>query len=183
MRFSLLFEFVLLVCLLVPTGSARAQDAASAKTFLQSMYARYSRNSPGVEVAGPHAARFLHTSLIALIRKDARAVGPGEVGVLDSDPLCACQDWDGIFDLRIDMRQAKADHAEALVSFSVFKNAKPQHRSSLVITLATEKGAWRVWNVVDRSDPKFNFDLRRELQKEISSLRTTKHGGAATGPQ
>lgn len=115
MRSSLLFKFCLFACVLAPACSA--QDAAAAKTFLQSIYARYTKNSRGVEIAGPGARRFLHSSLIALIREDARAVGPGEVGVLDSDPLCGCQDWDGIFDLRIDMRQVKADHAEALVRF------------------------------------------------------------------
>jgi len=143
----------------------RAQDAASAKTFLASVYARYSKNGPGVEIAGPRARRYLHSSLVALIRKDAEAVEG--VGVLDGDPLCGCQDWDGIYDLKIDVHEPKAGKAEASVTFALFEPAKAEDRRSLMITLAQENGAWRVWNVVDRSDAKAQFDLRRELGNEI----------------
>lgn len=167
MRCSLLLKFGLLACVVVPVSAARAQDAASAKTFLQSVYTRYSKNGPGVEIAGPRAGRYLHSSLIGLLRQDARAVGPGEVGVLDGDPLCSCQDWDGIYDLKIDVHDPKDGRAEALVSFALFKDAKPQDRRSLMIALAQERGVWRVWNVVDRTDAKAVFDLRRELEKEI----------------
>ena len=176
MRPSLLCRFSLLAFLIVPARSAQAQDAASAKVFLQSIYAQYQKNGPGVEVAGPHASRYLHSSLIALLRADARAVGPGEVGVLDGDPLCGCQDWDGIFGLKIDVHGPKAGKAEALVSFAVFKDAKPQDVRSLLITLAQEKGAWRVYDVVDRSDPKAVFDLREALDKEIRELSKSKRG-------
>lgn len=164
MRSSLLLS-ALLACLLVPASSA--QSTASAKTFLQSIYARYSKGGPGVDAGGPRAARYLHSSLITLLREDARAVGPGEVGVLDGDPLCGCQDWDGIFDLKIDVQEPRENRAEAMVSFALFKDAKPQDVRSLAITLASEKGAWRVWNVVDRSDPNAEFDLRAALKKEI----------------
>lgn len=171
MRSSLLLKSALFACVILPACSTRAQDAASAKTFLQSIYSRYYKKGPGVEIAGPQARQYLHSSLIALLREDSRAVGPGEVGVLDGDPLCSCQDWDGIFNLKIDVREPKAGRVEASVSFALFKDAKPQERRSLVITLQLEKGAWRVWNVVDRSDGKAAFDLRRELENEIASIR------------
>ena len=98
------------------------------------------------------------------------------MGVLDGDPLCGCQDWDGIFGLKIDVHEPKAGKAEALVSFAVFKDAKPQDVRSLLITLAQEKGAWRVYNVVDRSDTKAVFDLRDALEKEIRELSKSKRG-------
>jgi hypothetical protein len=94
MRRFLAYGCAVLACVMVASLSAQAQDEGSAETFLQSVYARYSRNGPGLEIAGPHADRYLHSSLIALIREDARAVEG--VGVLDGDPICGCQDWDGI---------------------------------------------------------------------------------------
>jgi hypothetical protein len=174
MRSSLLYRFSLLAFLIVPACSAQAQDAASAKTFLQSIYALYHKGGSGIDVTGPRAGLYLHSSLIALLRDDARAVGPGEVGVLDGDPLCGCQDWDGIFALKIDVHEPKAGKAEALVSFALFKDAKPQDVRSLLITLAVEKGAWRVWNVMDRSDAKAEFDLREALEKEIRGISKSK---------
>ena len=171
MRRFLLSKLTLLACVIVLGGSAHAQNAASAKTFLQSVYALYYKNGPGVEIAGTHARRYLHSSLIALLREDARVVGPDEVGVLDGDPLCSCQDWDGIYNLKIDVHDPKAGKIEASVSFALFKDTKPQDVRSLVITLAQEKGAWRVYNVVDRSDPKVTFDLRKALEDEIRQFR------------
>lgn len=179
MRCSLLLKSALLACVVVPVSAAHAQDAAAAKAFLQSIYEHYSEFSK-VEETGPRGGRYLHSSLIALFREDLRAVGPNDVGVLDGDPFCGCQDMDGIYDLKIEVHEPNAGKAVASLSFAVFKDAKPQDRRSLVITLAQEKGAWRVWNVVDRSDAKFVFDLRRELEKEIASVRAKKHGGAAT---
>jgi len=137
------------------------------------MYARYTKDGPGVEIAGSRANRYLHSSLIALIREDAKAVDG--VGVLDGDPLCGCQDWDGIYNLKIDMHESKAGRTEALVSFAVFKDVKPQDIRSLRITLAREKGAWRVFNVVDLSDPKAPFDLRKALEKEIGAAHRRHH--------
>ena len=55
MRSSLLCRFSLLALLIVPACSAQAQDAASAKTFLQSIYARYQKN--GRESRSPDLAR------------------------------------------------------------------------------------------------------------------------------
>jgi hypothetical protein len=38
------------------------------------------------------------------------------------------------------------------------------------MSLVTEHGSWRIWNVVDRSDPAIVIDLRAELAKDIRSL-------------
>jgi hypothetical protein len=174
MRSSILSRFALLACVIVPACHGSAQDAPSAKSFLRSVYARYYRNGPGVEIAGSRANRYLHSSLIALTREDAKAVDG--LGVLDGDPLCSCQDWDGIFDLKIDVHELKAGRAEASVSFALFKDAKPQDRRSLEITLAQEKGARRVFNVVDQSDPTAPFDLRKALEQEILGISKSKRG-------
>ena len=171
MRSSLLCKFALLACVIVPVRPGRAQDAASAKAFLQSIYSRYHKGGSGIDVSGPRAGRYLHSSLLALLREDRR-LASGEVGVLDGDPLCGCQDWDGIFNLKIEVREPQADKAEAKVSFSLFRDAKREDLRSLAITLAQEKGAWRVWNVVDHSNAPAVFDLRKELEKEIRDHST-----------
>ena len=176
MRSTRLSKFALLGCVIAPACLGSAQDAASAKSFLQSVYARYPKGGPGVDFTRPRAGRYVHSSLIALLREDARAVGPGEVGVLDGDPLCSCQDWDGIYNLKIDVNEDDAGRAEASVSFALFNPAKQQDRRSLEITLAQEKGAWRVFNVVDRSDPKAPFDLRKAMEEEIRGISKSKRG-------
>jgi hypothetical protein len=66
-----------------------------------------------------------------------------------------------------------ANRALAGVSFAL---SAPKSRTrddfrKLEITLVPERGQWRIYNIVDESDPKAPFDLRRELEKDIASLR------------
>ncbi len=99
-----------------------AQDVDSARRFLESTYRLYDHNGAGVEMGGPYADRFYHSSLIALLQEDEKVMGGG-VGVLDGDPICGCQDWDGIFDLKMKIRPINSDRVEAAVSFALLKQA------------------------------------------------------------
>ena len=86
---------------------------------------------------------------------------------MDGDPVCGCQDWDGIFNLDIDIRLLNRDRADAAVSFSLFEPPSLPDKRSLVVTLVRERGQWRIYDILDRSDPKALFALRKALQKEI----------------
>lgn len=165
----------LLIALAMPT---RAQDAATAKQFLASIYRHYDRHGKGIDFSGPRAHDYFDASLIALLDADAKAVGPGEVGVLDGDPICSCQDWDGIHDLKIAVEAQQDGRAKAAVSFALFapKAGTDQDARSLEIALLAQKGQWRIDNIVDRSEAKAPFDLRAELRKEIERARRTPSG-------
>jgi hypothetical protein len=155
---------------------ARSQDAASAKQFVESLYAPYANHGPGLDLSGSKALRYLDVSLKALIDADAKTVGPDEVGVLDGDPICSCQDWDGIWDLKIAIQMPSAGHARAAISFALFApeaGANRDHRS-LEMMLVWERGGWRIDNIVDQSEPGHPFDLRAELDKEIRELQRAK---------
>ena len=107
-----------------------------------------------------------------------RAVGPNEVGVLDGNPICSCQDWDGIWDLKINVQMEPDGRAKAAVSFALFapKAGSDQDHRSLEMTLMPQGGQWRIWDILDKSDLKAPFDLRAELEKEI---RTAKRDSKA----
>ncbi len=152
---------------------ACGQDADSAKPFLASVYRHYANHGKGIDFTGPKARGVFDSSLIALLHADQKAVGPNEVGVLDGDPICSCQDWDGIWDLKITVELERDGRAKAAVSFALFApraGGDPNHRS-LEMTLAPQGAQWRIWDILDKSDPKAPFDLRAELEKEI---RTSK---------
>jgi hypothetical protein len=167
-RARLLFSFALLIAFAAPPVPAAAQDAASAKTFLQSAYAFYGKNGKG----NPLTSRYLHSSLSALMDADIK-LNDGGVGVLDGDPVCGCQDWDGIWDLKIDVQVETPNRAVANVSFAL-NPPKTRNKDSLrklKYTLVPERGQWRIYNIVDESDPKAPFDLRKALELETASLR------------
>jgi hypothetical protein len=79
------------------------------------------------------------------------------------------------FGLKIHVRESELGRAEAFVSLALFENAKPEDMRSLMITLTQEKGAWRIYDVLDRSDPKAPFHLRAALVNEIKT-RARKPG-------
>jgi hypothetical protein len=168
--------FFLATCLLafLPGLRLSAQDAASARNFLQSVYRLYSKGGPGVDVTSPSAGKIYASSLIALLYADERAAGPDEVGMLDGGPICSCQDWSGIFDLKISLRVHKAGSARAAVSFALFpqQGGADQDRRSLEISLLSQGGQWRIDNILDKSDPKAPFDLRDKLKKQSRRSQT-----------
>jgi hypothetical protein len=166
------FGLITLLCLLPFVAQASAQDAASAKSFLESLYRLYGKGGKGVALSGPQARRVYDVALLALMRADEKANGPDQVGVLDGDPLCSCQDWDALRDLKITVETPVAGRALARVSFALFaaKGGGPEDRRRLEITLAGKQGQWRVYDVVDRSEAEHAFALRAELSKDLKAL-------------
>jgi len=154
---------------------ACGQDADSAKQFLASVYEHYANRGMGIDFNGPKSRSVFDPSLIALLRADQKAVGPNEVGVLDGDPICSCQDWEGIWDLKIVLQMQSDKRATAAVSFGLFApkpGADKDHRS-LEMTLVPQGSQWRIWDILDKSDPRTPFDLRAELEKEIHTAKRT----------
>lgn len=156
---------------------ACGQDADSAKQFLASVYEHYANRGMGIDFNGPKSRSVFDPSLIALLHADQKAVGPNEVGVLDGDPICSCQDWEGIWDLKIAVEMESEGRAKAAVSFALFapKAGSDKDHRSLEMTLVPQGSQWRIWDILDKSDPRTPFDLRAELEKEIhTSKRTSK---------
>ena len=93
----------------------------------------------GIDFTGPKARGVFDPSLIALFHADQKALGPDEVGVLDGDPICSCQDWDGIWNLKIDLQPLSDGRAKAAVSFALFapQAGTDQDRRSLEMTLVS----------------------------------------------
>lgn len=133
-----------------------------------SVYHLYDKGGKGADWSGPRAGRYFDSSLLALIKEDEKAATPGDVPLLDGDPVCSCQDWDGIFDLKIDVQPQESNRAVAAVSFALFKSGTKSDRRILSFTLAFENGGWRIYDILDNSDPKVPFALRAELKKDIA---------------
>jgi hypothetical protein len=169
MQARLHFSIALLIVLAAPAIPAAAQDAASAKIFLQSVYAHYAKNGRGATLT----SRYYDSTLLRLVTTDNK-LNAGDIGVLEGDPVCGCQDWSGIWDLKIDVQMMKDPSlalADVTFALSAPKGRTKDDLRKLQITLVPERGQWRIYNVLDESDPKAPFDLRKALEKDIASLR------------
>jgi len=152
---------------------SRAQDASSAKSFLVSVYQQYQHGGIGIDFQGPDANLYFDSSLLALETADVRANGPGYAPAIDWDPICGCQDWDGIWNLNIDIHLESPQRADANISFTLFdpKNRPTDEISKLKITLVKENVGWRIWDILDESNPKFASSVRTLLQNDLASPR------------
>lgn len=151
-------------------GAGVVPDADAAKAFLTSVYKHYGAGGIGVDSVGPDAPRYFHASLVALLRADQKAASP-DVGAIDADPVCACQDWNGIWNLVIDVKIETPDRAMAKVSFYLAdpKDDPKDSARKLAITLAAENGGWRIYDISDQTDPTAPFALRKALKDDIAS--------------
>ena len=75
--------------------TAQAQAPQGAEQFLQNLYDRYQSSTVGYSSLGRDRRRIFSPSLVEIIRADERR-NRGYVGTLDFDPICDCQDDDGL---------------------------------------------------------------------------------------
>ena len=140
-----------MVLLAAPT-LAVAQDGASARAFVERLYRAYHGDGP--DYLGHRAKAVFTPRLIALIRRDA-ALAHGEVGALDGDPICDCQDFE-ITSVRAEIRLAGPGRAVAVVRFRNFKD--PQ---TVTLDLVDAGHGWRIDNIHSKSTPDLADYLRK----------------------
>jgi hypothetical protein len=132
-------------CLLSFAAPAAAQDMASAESFLRTLYAGYAPGKKPPASFGKDVDRLFAPALAGLIRADS-ALAMGEVGTLDSDPICACQDWDKLKVTKIDLMPDGPKRARATVSFD---NAGG--KTTVRYWLEAVDGKWRIADISERS--------------------------------
>jgi Protein of unknown function (DUF3828) len=169
MRPKSLMAIALSTAAILASCLSHAQDAASAKALLASAYSHYGKDGKGVRFS----KRYFHSSLLALIDADIKANGTDNVPAVDFDPVCGCQDWEGIWDLEIVVAMETPQRAHAKVTFSLAppKNRPEDAFRKLQMTLVPERGQWRIYDILDESDPKMNLALRNLIEEDLATLR------------
>jgi hypothetical protein len=142
------------LALMASATSAGAQTVADARAFVKGLYRGYANNHD-VDYLGAGIHRVFSPRLIALIRRDEKAAH-GEVGWLDGDPICDCQDPDGIrlVDLDVDTTGPGRAIARAHVRFA------DQKAETITLVLVSVHGSWRVDDVRTTETPSLARALR-----------------------
>jgi hypothetical protein len=101
----------------VASPVAAAADAAGARAFAEKLYSHYPSNPNGIEFdpTGKNAREVFDPGLIAAFREDAR-LARGEVGFVDADPLCQCQDDSGLKPKVVSVRVTGPHAADVVVN-------------------------------------------------------------------
>ncbi|WP_252358822.1 YbjP/YqhG family protein, partial [Escherichia coli] len=71
---------------------------------------------------------------------------PGNIGWLDYDPVCDCQDFGDLVLESVAITQTDADHADAIVRFRIFQDDK--EKTSQTLKMVAESGRWVIDDIV-----------------------------------
>lgn len=156
----------------VATASA-VHNADTARIWVLGLYKGYEDDqySP---FATPE--NWFGPELVAALAEDERLTPPGEMGLIDADPVCSCQDPSGM----------KAEVTEAAMTGPAATTVKvklqwplpdnpipeqiPDYTQRVTLQLAVVNGDWRIRDIGDGSDDSFlNY-----VQKGNSDRRTGK---------
>lgn len=149
------FCFFLATALLAGTAHA-AMEADSPRAFLQRLYAAYATGGKGNDFAYPEARAIVDDSLLSLLRRD-RMMSKGEVGALDGDPICQCQDWERFKVLSMQVEMNGANRARGDVTFTT---APKSAAEAVHFDLVRENGTWKIHDLSWRGTPSFQAYLR-----------------------
>lgn len=142
----------LLAAMLAPAPAGTTPEA-----FLQSVYAGY-RDPNYSPLARPE--RVFAAPLVAAIREDQR-LSRDEVGYMDGDPLCQCQDAAGLRPLFTEIRRPTKRTAVARIILRFDGDADREVRLQLVRT----PSGWRISDVATPDSPSMLRELRRFNQR------------------
>lgn len=143
-----------LVC--VAAHSASAQDLPAAQSFVAGLYAAY--HGKGPDYLGRQAKATFAPDLLRLIRRDAAQAGPGDVGALDGDPICDCQDSGGLRNVRVTVTGGVKGQARATVRFRISSEWR-----TVKLDLVAIQGHWRVGDIHTADTPSLVSYLTRSL--------------------
>jgi len=143
-----------------------AQEASSPTAFVQQTYARYTDKTREWDTLRADAPRLFDSALLALIREDQR-LAQGEVGALDHDPLCSCQDVESFKVTAVEVTPQGKGQAKATVRFI---NGGQSVQVGLLLTQSA--GQWRISDVQEPSVP----STRSFLTKSNEEARASSGG-------
>jgi hypothetical protein len=153
----------------VATSVAAASDAASAKAFVEKLYSHYPSkpgNRDAFDPTGKNASQVFDPGMIAAFREDTR-LAHGEVGFIDSDPLCQCQDDSGLKATVGVVTMTDPNAADVVVNLEY-----PSDKVTIALTLhlVPVNGAWRIHDLSTADEQSYRADLLK-ANKEAAAAK------------
>ena len=122
-----------------------AAQVADPDAWLRGVYAKY-QNPDFSPFTKP--ADYFDPTLIEWLDENDRLTPEGEVGAVDGDPICSCQDASGLEARVVEVNQTSRTTAVGKVD--LWAGTPDQRRLELDLVLLGDK--WRIHNLRDQSD-------------------------------
>jgi hypothetical protein len=154
---------ITLLCIFFIAVLGRAQqppavNTAAATAFLRHLYGLYEHPPTplGPDILVKHPEQVFTPDLLALMRHDQRRAGPGNVGNLDYDPICVCQDNGGMHLTQLQVTPTSPTEATANVTLTFPEPATLHATLYLRLTLS----GWRIYEISTRDVPSLRALLK-----------------------
>lgn len=138
--------------------AAAAEPLQTPRAYVERLYANYRK---GRFNPLAHPARYLTPRLTAAIDEDEHLAN-GEVGYLDGDPICGCQDPDGLHATVSGVTKEKRGEVEVRVSIAL-PGDKPRPAT---LTLVSTRAGWRIADVASPDEPSLLKALEASNRKQ-----------------
>jgi len=149
----------ILALLSVAQNHAPPAAPQSPEAFVRALYDR-ERHPTRADIqafSGHRGAESIYSpSLLALIRRDIRMTPKGDVGKLDFDPICGCQDSDGLAVAKLQVYTSSEGRSDVVVLLH-FAGTDTQR---ITLRLLQANAGWRVDDIGTKDLP----SLRKYLQ-------------------
>lgn len=148
------------------TPAPAVQAGAEAEAFVRAVYGSYRDDQPW-PIDESRLDAVFSPSLAGLIRRD-RALSGGELPYLDADPICNCQDFEG---LRVLATEVDSDRHGRLLVRARFVNGGEETETTFQMVRGPD-GGWRIDDVLNADGPSLGQAL------EMSNRRIEQGGRA-----
>ena len=137
----------------ISTPAAAEIDAtAGAEDFVRALYVQVA-DPEFSALYGPTQPEVFSASAVEAIQTAADLRG-SETPLFEADPLCNCQDPEGVTLQAVTITQTDADRADAAVELM-----QDGAQTSTTLNLVRQDGDWRVDNVTPEGDPSMRDQL------------------------
>jgi hypothetical protein len=153
----------MLFALLLTAAAAATPPAETPKAFMQRLYSYYHRSSYS---PFNHPERVFAPQLLAAINEDSKLAN-GEVGYLDGDPVCQCQDSGGMHPTVTGVAQQGSNKAVVTVSMR-WEGEKPRPTK---FTLVRTPRGWRIADVSSAAEPSLLQALEKSNREQRAKLK------------
>lgn len=140
--------------------ASTAPDVNSARAFIVKLYSHYPAPAKGQTFmpTDKNAPEVFDPGMVALFREDTR-LAKGEVGFVDADPICMCQDDSGLKPKIVSVTMQGPNAATAVVDLQYPDSG---HKPNLLtLHLVVVKGEWRVYDLSMGDIKSYRADLAK----------------------
>lgn len=141
--------FLITFALILLTACSSNKKPEDPAQFMRKIFRTYAPGSEAVSYYETGEKRILTDSLLKIITENDKA-HEGEVGYLNGDPICDCQDYGTIRIKKIEVLSNDDKNAEVVAEFYLFEGNREER--NIKYQLIAENGLWYIDNIISSTE-------------------------------